>query len=97
VLKDTMPLNKVMAWALTEPENGSDASGLQSNARKVEGGYILNGRKRWIGNATFADYICIWARNLNEKGNPIQCFLVDRSMKGLTTRKMERKMALRAV
>lgn len=57
-----------MAWALTEPENGSDASGLKTTASKVAGGYLLNGTKRWIGNATFSDYICVWARNLNEEG-----------------------------
>lgn len=70
VMKDAIPLNKVMAWALTEPENGSDASGLTTYAEKVEGGYVLNGRKRWIGNATFSDYICVWARNRSD-GNKI--------------------------
>ena len=57
-----------MAWALTEPENGSDASSIQTTATKVEGGYLLSGKKRWIGNATFSDYICVWARNSSEGG-----------------------------
>lgn len=70
VFKETLPLEKVLAWALTEPENGSDASGLTTYAEKVQGGYLLSGRKRWIGNATFSDYICVWARNKNE-GNKI--------------------------
>jgi len=68
ILKETMPLNKVMAWALTEPERGSDSSQIQTTAKKVQGGYLLNGRKRWIGNATFADYIACWARNEAEEG-----------------------------
>ena len=67
-MKDCIPLNKVLAWGLTEPDHGSNASGIESTARKVKGGYLLKGRKRWIVNATFADYICIWARNEAEGG-----------------------------
>ena len=63
-----MNLNKVMAWALTEPNNGSDASGLTTTAKKVNGGYLITGRKRWVGNATFSDYILTWARNEAEGG-----------------------------
>jgi len=96
ILDDTIPLKKVLAWALTEPDNGSDASSITTTATKVEGGYLLNGRKKWIGNATFSDYICIWARNKHE-GGKIQCFLVRQEQKGVTTSKVERKMALRAV
>ena len=70
---------KVGCWALTEPSNGSDASALTTTARRVDGGWVLNGRKRWIGNATFADVAVIWARNsetsqvnafIVRKGNP---------------------------
>lgn len=57
-----------MSFGLTEPEYGSDASGLKTTAKKVEGGYLLNGKKRWIGNATIADYITIWAKNEDEGG-----------------------------
>ena len=62
-MPECIALVKVIAWALTEPDNGSDASGLKTYAKKVEGGYLLSGQKRWIGNATFSDYICVWARN----------------------------------
>jgi len=62
-MPECIALEKVLAWALTEPDNGSDASGLQTYAKKVDGGYLLTGQKRWIGNATFSDYICVWARN----------------------------------
>ena len=63
IFADSLPLKKVLAWALTEPETGSDASHIQSTAVKVKGGYLLNGRKKWIGNATFSDYILVWAKN----------------------------------
>lgn len=63
-----MSLKKIISFGLTEMENGSDASGLKTSAKKVDGGYLLNGSKRWIGNATFADYIVIWAKNEAEKG-----------------------------
>jgi len=89
-------LTKVLAWALTEPETGSDASSIQSTAKKVPGGYLLNGRKRWIGNATFSDYILVWARNLAEESK-VQCFLLRKGTKGLKTSKIEHKVALRAV
>ena len=63
ILPDCISLKKVICFGLTEPEYGSDASGLKTSAKKVEGGYLVNGTKRWIGNATFADYIIVWARN----------------------------------
>ena len=62
MLPSLISLDKIASFALTEPENGSDASNLQTSARKVDGGFILNGTKRWIGNGTFADYIIVWAR-----------------------------------
>ena len=68
IFSETMSLNKVMAWALTEPDTGSDASSIKTTATKVEGGYLLNGRKRWVGNATFADFIACWARNEADGG-----------------------------
>jgi alkylation response protein AidB-like acyl-CoA dehydrogenase len=87
---------KYIAFGLTEPTHGSDATSLLSTAKKTEGGYILNGKKRWIGNATFADYIIIWAKNVDE-GNKIQGFIVEKGSKGLTTSKIENKYSLRIV
>jgi len=89
-------LDKISAFGLTEPNFGSDASSIETYAVKTEGGYILNGQKRWIGNATFADYICVWARNKDDK-NLVQGFVVEKGSKGLSTSKMERKYALRLV
>ncbi len=68
-LKETINMNKILSFALTEPDYGSDATSLKTAATKVEGGWILNGKKRWIGNATFADYIIVWARNTLENNN----------------------------
>jgi acyl-CoA oxidase len=53
-------------WGLTEKEYGSDASSLETNVRRVEGGYILNGNKRWIGNGN-RDILVVWARNTESK------------------------------
>ena len=83
-----MTCKKILCWALTEPENGSDATGLTTRATKVEGGYLINGQKRWIGNGTIADYICCWARNEAIKGHPIQCFLIKGGSKGVTASKI---------
>jgi alkylation response protein AidB-like acyl-CoA dehydrogenase len=96
ILTETINMDKFICFGLSEPNNGSDATGLQTTATKVEGGYLLNGQKRWIGNATFADYICVWAKNPSE-GNNIQCFLVTKGSAGLTTSKIENKYSLRMV
>lgn len=86
-----------MSFALTEPLYGSDATSLKTTAKKVPGGgYVLNGEKRWIGNATFAHYILVWARNEDE-GGKIQGFIVEKDSKGLGLKKIENKYALRIV
>ncbi|KAK9811338.1 hypothetical protein WJX72_002092 [[Myrmecia] bisecta] len=88
-------LEWVGAWGLTEPSNGSDASALETTAKKVDGGWVLNGRKRWIGNATFAEVVVIWARNLDT--NQVNAFVVRKGTPGFTTSKIENKIALRCV
>lgn len=62
-LNDLITFKKIGCWALTEPDYGSDASSLQTMATRTQGGWYLNGQKRWIGNGTFADVFVIWARN----------------------------------
>lgn len=94
ILPDCITLKKTICFGLTEPTNGSDASALKSYAEKVEGGYLVSGCKRWIGNATFADYIVCWARN-REEGNKVQGFVLTKGSKGLVTQKMEGKMSCR--
>lgn len=95
LLPDLAALKTTGAWGLTEPSNGSDASALQTTATKVDGGFELNGCKRWIGNATFADWVVIWARN-NET-NQVNAFVVKKGAKGFKTSKIENKIALRCV
>ena len=57
-------LEKIGAFALTEPHGGSDvAGGLETTARRAGGHWVLNGAKKWIGNGTFADLVVVWARD----------------------------------
>lgn len=88
-------LDWVGAWGLTEPSNGSDAAALQTTATKVEGGWRLNGRKRWIGNGTFAEVVVIWARS--SVTNQVNAFVVRKGTPGFQTTKIENKIALRCV
>jgi len=87
---------KIGAFGLTEPEVGSGvARGLTTTARRDGDGWVLDGQKRWIGNATFADVTVIWARD--EADQQVKGFLVEKGTPGFTAIKMEQKMALRAV
>jgi glutaryl-CoA dehydrogenase len=87
---------QIGAFALTEPEVGSGvARGLQTTARRDGDTWVLNGAKRWIGNATFADVIVVWARD--EADDEVKGFLVTKGTVGFTATKMEHKIALRAV
>lgn len=95
LLPDMGNFRKVGCWALTEPSNGSDASALQTTARRVDGGWVLNGRKRWIGNATWADVAIIWARN--SETNQVNAFIVRKGNPGYSAKKMVNKIALRCV
>ena len=96
ILPDAIALRKILCFGLTEPTHGSDATSLLSTAKKTEGGFLITGKKRWIGNGTFADYIIIWARNVDE-GNKIQGFIVEKGSKGLKTAKIENKYSNRSV
>lgn len=95
-LPDLIALKKFTCFGLTEPENGSDATNLNTTARKVEGGYIINGQKRWPGNATLADYTIVWAKNVSD-GNKLQGFVVEKGSKGHTATAVPNKIALRLV
>uniref|UniRef100_A0A1D1XDJ9 Acyl-coenzyme A oxidase 4, peroxisomal n=1 Tax=Anthurium amnicola TaxID=1678845 RepID=A0A1D1XDJ9_9ARAE len=85
----------VACWALTEPDYGSDASSLSTTATKVDGGWILDGQKRWIGNSTFADILIVFARNTAT--NQINGFIVKKGAPGLRVTKIENKIGLRIV
>ncbi|XVE97103.1 hypothetical protein REPUB_Repub02eG0281900 [Reevesia pubescens] len=88
-------LKTIACWALTEPDYGSDASSLKTIATKVEGGWRLEGQKRWIGNSTFADVLIIFARNITT--NQINGYIVKKDSPGLTATKIPNKIGLRIV
>jgi glutaryl-CoA dehydrogenase len=102
-LDDASNLRTTGAFALTEPDHGSDvAGGLQTVARRVAGGaddggdyWVLNGAKRWIGNGTFCDHMLVWAKD--ESDGAIRGFILDATLPGVTRTKIENKIALRTV
>lgn len=84
------------AFGLTEPNVGSGAAGgLETTCKRDGNSWILNGKKKWIGNATFSDFTVIWARDLAD--DQVKGFLVDRETPGFFAVKIEDKMALRIV
>jgi glutaryl-CoA dehydrogenase len=87
---------KIGAFGLTEPEVGSGTSGgLTTTARRDGDTWILNGQKKWIGNATFSDVTVIWARDLED--NQVKGFLVEKGTPGFKPEKLKNKIALRVV
>lgn len=89
-------MERIGAFALTEPEGGSDVSlGLRTTARRDGDHWVLNGAKRWIGNATFADLTVVWARD--EDDGQVKGFVVGKDAPGFTATRIENKIALRTV
>jgi glutaryl-CoA dehydrogenase len=87
-------LEKIGAFALTEPDHGSDAVALATRAHRDGDAWVLNGQKRWIGNASFADVVIVWARD--DEGN-VGGFLVEKGTPGFEATVMTGKIAKRAV
>ena len=85
--------NLIGCFGLTEPDAGSDPGSMTSNAKKVDGGYKINGSKTWITNAPVADVFIIWAKD--EQG-VLRGFIARKDFKGLDTKVLEGKFALRA-
>jgi len=85
---------KIGAFGLTEPNHGSDAVSLETRAQRDGNEYIINGAKRWIGNASFADVTVIWARD--DEGN-VGGFLVEKGTPGFEPKVMTGKVSKRAV
>lgn len=87
---------KIGAFGLTEPEVGSGAAGgLTVTCEKTADGWVLNGQKKWIGNATFADVVVVWAKDLGD--GEVKGFLVRKENPGFEVEKIKGKMALRIV
>lgn len=81
-------------FGLTEPNHGSNPSGMETRAKKVGSEYVLNGTKTWITNSPIADIFVIWAKGDDDK---IGGYVLDRrTMKGISTPKIEGKLSLRA-
>ncbi len=82
----------VGCFGLTEPDYGSDAGAMASRAKKVDGGWVLNGSKMWISNSPIADVFVVWAK---DEAGEIRGFVLERGMKGLSAPKIEGKFSLR--
>ncbi|QBR84956.1 acyl-CoA dehydrogenase [Legionella israelensis] len=79
-------------FGLTEPDSGSDPAGMRTQAKKVDGGWRLNGSKTWITNAPIADIALVWAKT--EAG--IRGFIVEKEFEGFKRTEIKLKMSLRA-
>ncbi|TFD54796.1 acyl-CoA dehydrogenase [Cryobacterium sp. Hh11] len=95
-LADAISLRKIGAFALTEPDHGSDVSrNMETTATRTGDSWTLNGVKRWIGSGTFAANVLVWARDTAD--DQIKGFIVDATLAGFTAEKIENKIALRIV
>ena len=83
----------VGCFGLTEPDHGSDPGGMRTRARKVEGGWRLNGSKMWITNSPIADVFVVWAK---DDDGVIRGVVLEKGMEGLSAPKIEGKFSLRA-
>lgn len=79
-------------FGLTEPDYGSNPGGMLTNAKRIDGGYLLNGAKMWITNGSIADIAVVWAKLDDE----VHGFIVEKGMKGFTSSEMKGKLSLRA-
>ena len=95
-LADAISLRKIGAFALTEPDHGSDVSrNMETTATRTGSSWTLNGVKRWIGSGTFAANVLVWARDTDD--DQIKGFIVDATLPGFRAEKIENKIALRIV
>ncbi|MFL6515452.1 MAG: acyl-CoA dehydrogenase family protein [Chthoniobacterales bacterium] len=87
---------KLGAFALTEPDFGSNPSGMTCRARETADGYVLNGAKKWIGNATVADVIVVWAKTgESDDQAAVRGFLIEKGTAGFNPKLIEGKLSLR--
>ncbi|MFH8493847.1 acyl-CoA dehydrogenase family protein [Streptomyces coeruleorubidus] len=95
-LPEMAAMDKIGAFAMTEPLGGSDvAGGMRTTAEREGDTWVLNGAKKWIGNATFADYVVVWARDVDD--NHVKGFVVEKGTPGFDSAKIEGKIAFRIV
>lgn len=95
-LPEMAAMDKIGAFAMTEPLGGSDvAGGMRTTAKREGDTWILDGAKKWIGNATFADYVVVWARDVDD--NHVKGFVVEKGTPGFVPEKIQGKTAFRIV
>lgn len=94
-LPDMAKLARIGAFALTEPEHGSDSVALETTARREGDQWVINGRKRWPGNATWCDIIVVFARD--EANGQVKAFVVEKDDPGYSATKIAGKVSLRMV
>jgi glutaryl-CoA dehydrogenase len=88
-------LEQIGAFALTEPDHGSDSVALETSARRDGDAYVIDGVKRWIGNATIADVVVVWARS--DEDDKVKGFLVETPTPGYDATVIEGKGAARSI
>ncbi len=88
-------MEKLGAFALTEPRHGSDSVALETSARRDGDSWVINGAKKWIGNGTLADVVVLWARD--EADGKVKGFLVEKNSPGYEAKRIDGKVSLRAI
>jgi glutaryl-CoA dehydrogenase len=88
-------VEKLGAFALTEPEHGSDSVALETTARREGDGWVIDGAKRWIGNGSVADVVVVWARDTED--GQVKGFLVEPPADGYEASVIEGKGSVRAI
>jgi butyryl-CoA dehydrogenase len=95
LFKPALEGKKIAAICMTEPNAGSDLNSIATTAKKVDGGYVLNGQKTWITSAPLADFFTVFAKAGEEK--KLTIFLVERSFEGLSVGREIHKMGVWAL
>jgi len=88
-------MERLGAFALTEPDHGSDSVSLETTARREGDEYVIDGAKRWIGNGTVADVVVTWARDTEDQ--QVKAFLVEKGTPGFSARRIDGKGSVRSV
>ena len=86
----------VGCFGLTEPQHGSNPSGMETYAERDGDGYVLNGSKTWITNSPISEVAIVWARDRSAEDDPVRGFLVETDRNGVSTNKIDEKLSLRA-
>lgn len=94
-LPEMARLDRIGAFALTEPDHGSDSVSLEATARRDGDEWVINGRKKWPGNAVWCDTIIVFARDVED--GRVKAFVVERDDPGYSATKIEGKVSLRIV